>query len=205
MTTHFDDRGYYERVSGPVEALLSLQDVKRQVCVKHSDDDDILQRLIGTATEFLDGPSGCLGQALVTQVWRCAWSRPPCGNQKLKLPCGPVQKIESASYFDTDGNEHSIDPAKLWLLRRSSETKVFPGTGFAWPSMSDHPEALSITFTVGYGSSADVPSDIIHAAHLMVGNWYEHREPVVVGTIASELPLSAQRLIDKNRVGWVSG
>lgn len=60
MTTHFDDRGYYERVSGPVEALLSLQDVKRQVSVKHSDDDDILQRLIETATEFLDGPSGCL-------------------------------------------------------------------------------------------------------------------------------------------------
>ena len=71
--------------------------------------------------------------------------------------------------------------------------------------MSAHPEALSITYTAGFGGAADVPDDIIQAAHLMVGNWYEHREPVVVGTIASELPLSVQRLIDKNRVGWVSG
>jgi uncharacterized phiE125 gp8 family phage protein len=205
MTTHFDDCGFYERMSGPVEALLSLQDVKKNLGVKHSDDDEMLQRLIGTVTEFLDGPFGCLGQSLVTQVWRCAWSRPPCGNYKLRLPCGPVQQIESASYHDYDGNQHEIDISKLWLLRRSSEVRVFPGTGFSWPSMSDHPEALSITFTAGYGSASDVLSDIKHAAHLLVGNWYDHREPVVVGTIASELPWSVETLIDKHRVGWVVG
>jgi hypothetical protein len=41
----------------------------------------------------------------------------------------------------------------------------------------------------------NVPSPILHAIRLLVGNFYSNREPVIVGTISSELPLSYRHLI----------
>jgi hypothetical protein len=49
------------------------------------------------------------------------------------------------------------------------------------------------------GEDGNIPSPLCHAILLMVGNFYSNREPVVVGTITAEMPLSFQHLIDLYR------
>lgn len=41
----------------------------------------------------------------------------------------------------------------------------------------------------------DAPADIQQAVKLLVGHWFENRESVVVGTTASEVPMSVQMLL----------
>ncbi len=55
--------------------------------------------------------------------------------------------------------------------------------------------------TVGYGSSAsDVPEIIKQAILLTIGNFYENRNSVIIGRIATELPQNVKWLLDTYKV-----
>lgn len=41
-----------------------------------------------------------------------------------------------------------------------------------------------------------LPAPLLHAIKLMIGNFYENREPVLVGTISAALPFSFEYLLD---------
>jgi hypothetical protein len=49
------------------------------------------------------------------------------------------------------------------------------------------------------GEDGSIPTPLCHAILLTVGNFYSNREPVAVGTITAEMPLSYQYLIDLYR------
>lgn len=60
-----------------------------------------------------------------------------------------------------------------------------------------------MTYTAGYGDdAADVPGPITSAVKLIIGSLYEHRESVVVGTIATPMPQSSEWLLFPYRVWW---
>lgn len=42
----------------------------------------------------------------------------------------------------------------------------------------------------------ELPLPLIHAIKLMISNFYENREPVAIGTIATKLPFSFEYLLD---------
>ena len=54
-------------------------------------------------------------------------------------------------------------------------------------------EGVRIGITGGYGATAaSVPRRLVQAMKLDIGSMYEHREDVIVGTIAAELPMSVR-------------
>lgn len=58
------------RVTPPAEPPVSLEEAKAHLRVDFGDDDLYVAGLIEAATAHLDGWSGILGRALVTQTWR---------------------------------------------------------------------------------------------------------------------------------------
>ena len=71
----------------------------------------------------------------------------------------------------------------------------------SYPAIADRINAVQCTYVVGYGSAAsDVPEGIREAVLLTIGNLYENRQDVVVGRIATELPKSAQYLLEQFKV-----
>lgn len=44
--------------------------------------------------------------------------------------------------------------------------------------------------------SDELPAPLVHAMKLMLSNFYENREPVVVGTITSQVPYSMEYLLE---------
>jgi uncharacterized phiE125 gp8 family phage protein len=68
--------------------------------------------------------------------------------------------------------------------------------GVTWPSLYGVPNAATVTFTAGYGATADtVPQAIKQAMLLLIGHWYIHRESVIVGAAPSEVPQAAKALL----------
>ena len=57
------------RTVAPVADLVSLAEAKAQCRVDDSDSDVLMTALIKAATDHLDGYSGVLGRALITQTW----------------------------------------------------------------------------------------------------------------------------------------
>jgi hypothetical protein len=73
-------------------------------------------------------------------------------------------------------------PHSLFRLKRGQE----------WPALPEYPEeledAVRIEFEAGY-TPGDPELELIKTwAKLSLGNLYENRESVVIGTISSELP-----------------
>lgn len=60
---------------------------------------------------------------------------------------------------------------------------------------------MTVTYIAGYGAAAtDVPDTTRHAILLLISQFYEHREPVVVGVMPATVPMNAEWLMDMEKV-----
>ena len=59
---------------------------------------------------------------------------------------------------------------------------------------------MTVTFVAGHANAAAAPSQLKAAIKLLVAHWYENREPVVTGTIATDIQFTIESLLGLNRV-----
>jgi uncharacterized phiE125 gp8 family phage protein len=127
---------------------------------------------------------------------------------RIELPRPPVRLNSSAasatvtiSYVDTGGTTQTLTWAQsgtqdFRLDKDHTPGLVYPLYLETWPSARLDDKAVQITYLAGYGTVASVPQNAKHAIKLLVGHWYTHREPVVIGTNASDVPLSVPALLE---------
>ena len=182
--------------TGDPAALLSLADAKEHLRVEHSAEDDFITSLIAVAEDILDGNTGEVGKALVTQTW--TWTGPrPVGD--FELPVQPVQSITSIKYYDADNVQQTLLTSDYLL----DEGYLKPKRGVSWPQPYDRDDAYEIIFVAGYGASTDVPAGLIHAAKLIIGHYYETREDATDGE-KKAIPRSAAHLLARHKSGWIA-
>lgn len=180
------------RTVAPSSTLLELADAKAHLRVRHSDEDAFIESLIAAAEAHLDGYTGVLGRALVTQEWSRSFDGFPACNS-FRLPLGPLGDAVSISYYDAAGDVQSF--TDFHAVADAIGPMVVLTDGSQWPSTATRPDAVTVTWTCGYGDVDDVPSAIIHAAKLLIGHWFANREAVNVGGDLSELPMAVNALI----------
>ncbi len=78
--------------------------------------------------------------------------------------------------------------------------RILPAFDEVYPSTRVIEEAVTVRFVAGY-TRATIPEAIKQALLLMIGSMMEHRETVITGTIAQEVPQSAQWLLDPYKAG----
>ncbi|MFG1417021.1 head-tail connector protein [Xanthobacter sp. V0B-10] len=181
------------RVTAPPEAPVSLAQAKAHLRVDHDDDDLYIAALIDAAAAHLDGWSGILGRALVTQAWRQDYCGFPAGG-KLRLPLAPVLSVESIAYRDAAEAVQVLDADAYSGVLADGLGPYVRLAHRSWPATERREDAVSVTFTAGYGGPADVPAAIRHAMLLLVGHWYDARE-AASGTVMTELPLGVSALL----------
>lgn len=120
-----------------------------------------------------------------------------CG--PICLPVSPVSAIESITYLDTDGERQTLPAADYWLDDHPWEPRIFGAYGVAWPTYRVQPGGTRVQFRGVFNSDNPVESDLLIAICLMAAHWYENREEVVVGTIATKIPSAAEMLLQANR------
>lgn len=188
-------------ITAPTFEPVTLAEAKAHCRIDTSDDNALVERLIKTARQHLEGNYGWLNRALVTQTFELYLDRFP-GNA-IKVPMPPLQSIVSVKYDDADGNEQTVAAGDYDVDSVSEPGWVVPKRTFAWPSTYDAINAVRVRFTAGWpenGASpsvAQTPEPIKQAILLMVADMYEMRETFVTGTIATAVPVSptADRLL----------
>lgn len=188
-------------ISAPAETPITLAEAKAQIRLESSvtADDDLLTAIIEAATESVQAATGL---QLVTATWELALdSFADVGT----LPKVPLAAITSIKYDDEDDVEQTVSTD----VYGSQTPRYLPGSvylkdGQSWPSdVLGDPGAVRVRYTAGYGAASDVPSDLKCAVKMMVGHLYENREAVVIGTIATELPLGVANLLSHRSVAGV--
>jgi uncharacterized phiE125 gp8 family phage protein len=186
------------RTTEPQELPVDLAAAKLHCRVDSNFEDEVIEGLIAAATEYLDGPAGVLGRALVSQEWLLELATWP---NDLTLPIEPVQSV-SITYTDTDGVEQSLDASTFELVQpgASQATRLVLAEGASLPQLGSELYPVKISIAAGFGDAAAVPKSIQTAIHMIVAHWYEYRQPVVVGEGVSDVPMAASALLARWRV-----
>lgn len=178
------------RTSAASETPVSLAEAKAHLRVDHTDDNTLITALINAATDHLDGWSGVLGRALVTQTWRQDFGS---FTGKLRLPLKPVASVSGVTYYDTDNAQQTLATSVYELLTDDAGPYLALKVDQTWPGTESRAAAVSVTFVAGV-AAADVPAAIKAAMLLMIGHLYENREAVAEGSFAV-MPMAVDALI----------
>lgn len=177
----------YTLISGPAVEPLELGEVKGHLRVEHSEDDLWLRGAIVAVRQRMEN---FLGRGLITQTWEAAWDEWP--EEELVLRPAPLQSVTWVKWVGADGVEGTVGGERYLADTRAALGRVVLRGGMSWPWPAGGLAAANgvvARYVVGYGPKArDVPQIIRSAMLLWVGDLYEHRESVVVGTIATKLP-----------------
>lgn len=182
--------------TAPVNDPVTLEEVKEHIHVDFDDEDARIADFIKAATQRLDGRDGSLGRCLVTQTWNLTLDR---FASEIAIPLPPCQSIDAITYVDPDGVTQTLAPTEYqaFALGAVEGAKVRPAYGKSWPTIRNVPEAVTITFTAGFGDDPeDIPEPIRTAIKMRVGHLFEHRESVVIGSgFITETPDGAEDFV----------
>lgn len=203
------------RVEGPALPVLTLEEARMQLRVTPTfgtsppshPEDALIEDCVKAATEELEGVTGWLGRSLVQQTWRLSLPRFPSGPILLPLP--PLQGVSSVTYLDKDGVRQTLtdtgaSPAgeDYRVVTDAEIGYVALAPGKRWPTGTVAGDAVQVTFVAGYASPAEVPAPIRRWIAGRLGFYYENREQMITGTIATMLP-PFDRSLDNFRVRGV--
>lgn len=190
------------QTTAPANDIMSLVEARAQLRVipygspLAHDDDGLIQRMIDTVTNELDGIDGWLGRALITQEFEYSLDRFPKGDKRIHLPLTSRKTADSASpivsftYNDVNGDTQTLVEDTDFIVNLKGDLQyVEPVYGTYWPSVRVGTEAVTIKYNAGYGdTSADIPEVIRNYAFYRLGQLYEFRELFIAGTIIAEVP-----------------
>ena len=182
------------RTVEPTVEPVSLAEAKRHANVVATDDDTLISALLQAAREQVESDAS---RALVTQTWRLKLHS--FFADLIELPRPPLVSVTKIEYLDLDNVSQTLPAAYYHVDADRSPGVIWRDEDYTWPTLSDRPNAVTITYVAGYGAAAAVPARAKQAILLLVGHWYRSRE--AVGQVGSEIALAYQRLINGLRAG----
>lgn len=183
-------------LNGPAAEPLELDDVKVHLRLDGNDEDALLASLITTSRQHVEA---ALGLALITQAWRWQSDRWP-NDGIVELMTRPLQSVSDIRTYDADGVATVMDAADYIVAAGEHGARVVSKSG-RWPVPGRHLDGIEIDFHAGYGDTdMSVPGPIRQALKLLVAHWYEVRNPVNVGSIATRVPDTVSELLQPYRI-----
>lgn len=181
----------YSIATAPTAEPVSLADAKahlRTIPGDTSEDAYVIAPLITAAREYCENITGRAFAAQTIEAY------PDRFAPIIELPRSPVISVTSVVYTDADGNEATMDAGDYLVDSGRIAFKKIPSFN---PAMLN---PIKITYTAGFES---VPRTVRQAMLLLIGHWYENRDAVVVGAVASiKLEIAVKNLLNQNRAWW---
>lgn len=186
------------RVVAPTSLPVSLAEAKTHLRVTHSDEDAMiaayLRAAVARAEEFT-------GLGLLQQTWQQtfpAFANPMLLYRRPLLQVGSPLAAVQVTFLDTAGALQTLDPGVVVVTGIGAAIAygaVRLGYGQMWPTVYSAQDAVTITYTIGFGTTASsVPETIREAILVMVTDRFENRGSMHEGSV-DELPFGAEALL----------
>ena len=191
------------RTVAPARLPVSLDEVKDHARIDYDDtaQDAALTGYIRAAVEWLDGKDGYLGRALITQTWRLILDAFPTG-ECIEIPLPNLISVGSIIYnVDSSPTIETFAASNYIVDTGSIPGRIALADGSFWPQTNNDINAVTITFTSGFGAmQSDVPERLRLAISMLAGHWYEYRIPVLAGATVTDVPFHIRALVDNYRM-----
>ena len=182
-------------IPSAASSALDLTEAKLHLRVDSTDDDFLIQSMIGAASELVEQATS---RVLLAQTWELSLDSFPA---YFELSRVPLQSITSIKYTDSTGTVQTMSNTDYVISSDESDyAKVYPAYGVTWPNSRGDMGNVKVRFVAGYADASSIPESLRSWMKLAVGSMYVNRESEVVER-GSVLSLGfADRLLDRYKV-----
>ena len=175
--------------------LISTANAKLFLKVDIADDDDVIDSIVNAATESAQEYTNRFFLETTLEQYGTTFA------DIRSLFKSPVSEITHVKYYDTDNAQQTLSSSVYQVTPAIEPSTLMLKVDQSYPDVADREDAVLVKYKVGYGTApTDVPYAIIQAVYLTIGHWYQNRQEVVVGRIATEIPMGAKYLLDQYKV-----
>lgn len=182
---------------------VTLAEAKEHLKITEADDDATVMAYITVARERCEQYQSRAYIQTGFNLWLRSFPR---FGREIIIPRSPLIAVASVSFFTPDDAETVVDASVYNVDEVTIPGRIRLAENATWPTATLRTvKGVKVVFTAGHGLTADdVPARMRHAIKLLIANYMEQREPIIVGTISSELSWSVRDLLATDRVdGWV--
>lgn len=160
-------------IAKPPRAPVTVKEARDQLRIFHQEQDNLIARLIYAATQTAEQT---MQRALITRKIEAYLPR---FLPIIYLRWPPLIDVEKIEYLDPQGVQQLLDPAIYFVEKYTAPASITPLPGEFWPGADQHPHAVTITYSAGYGEyGTDVPEDIRAAILAVVNAMYDNQSAV---------------------------
>lgn len=175
----------------PALDLVSLAEAKNYLKVDASDDNDLIEDLIQTASDHIADSANTCWKAREAYGYMESWTA-------CRFPVGPVILVNAVEY-KASGDTYVTMPTSMYSIAVNTYPAYIKFHDF--PSLE--PEALErirISFQYGHDNSTHLrPPQYKQAILALVAHFYDYRNPVQTGGVVRQIPLHVESLISTFR------
>lgn len=131
-------------VSPPTQDPLHLDEVKRHLRVDWTDEDALITALISAATAKAES---FLQRALVLRQYDWRLDAFPC---VFKPPFAPLDKVNSITYTDTNGDPQTLATSVYQVDRYADPGEIREAYNQDWPQTLDDINVVTVRYQAGY-------------------------------------------------------
>ena len=194
-------------ITPPSGDAIDLAAVKTHLRVTHDSEDALIRRLTGAAAEYVEDYTR---QRMLSQVVDILLPYFPPSWVSLMLPIAPVISVDEIAFYPTleSASETVLDAGRYRLLMgaRTGSSVILPMIA-AWPGTSAPADRwpVRVRVTAGHAAASDIPLPLQQAMLLLIGHWFENRQEIITGTIATVIQAAAAALMRPYRLGAYGG
>ncbi len=188
------------RTVDPAVNALTIEEFKAHARIDAADEDPLHKDVfVPAAIRWCEEQ---IERAFVTQTWQMTFDVFETTTAIIELLRPELISVTSFAYVDTAGDSQTLVENTDFIKSTSSHKgRLQPAFGLVWPDVRDQMDAITITYTAGYGPLAtDVPGDIKMAIAMLAAHWNENREAVITGMPSKEIEMSVMSLISHYQV-----
>lgn len=181
--------------SGPAVEPVTVSEAKAHLRIDGTSEDVLISSLILTARLHVEA---ALGLALIDQTWMLVLDRWP-DDGSVDIPIAPLQAVSAVRVKNVAGVA-TLVPATSYLVDLVSIPPRVVWNNAAPVTPGRIANGIEIDVSAGFGAAASsVPAPLKHAVLMLTAHWYEHRDPVEIGSTAARIPDAVSDLIQPFR------
>ena len=185
----------FKVVTAATENPITLTEAKTHLKVDTTADDTFITNLIKSATSSAQEYTNRFFIQTTIQQVGDKWE------DISNLFKSPVLSVTNIKYVDPDGTLQTLNTDIYFLDDVNKPARIGLKPNQSYPQIIDRLNAVQVNYIVGLAAGPDeVDEGIRQALLLTIGNWYQNRQAVVTGTIATELPMNAKFLLDQYKI-----
>lgn len=182
-------------ITPPDVEPVTLAEAKSHLRVDTTADDTLISTYIAVARDYVERT--CRPRlALLTQTWRYLADEWP-ESDTIELRPYPLKTVKSITYTSSAGVTTTFAATNYVVDTSSQPGRVRLKSTVSWPSTTlQELNGLAIEFDAGFGAAgSSVPVSLRQAILLLIGHWYENREPMLTtGAIGKQLEFAVAAL-----------